>query len=117
LVADRGRHQESESSRVKDAGCGASPDAAASPNGAVAGDVRGATAWATGVLLNNCRGEHNFKASVLFPAAPLVTLASPGANRVVGETLLFCLLERSLLDHDALALIALPRPAEANDHR
>ena len=105
-MADRGGHGETDRAGVErpTRGAAANPAAVASPG--VAGDLLGPNARAAGEEAADLRRHLSLEGDVLLGATKALPLAPPRSRVGVGEAFGLCLLERLLLDQDALALVA-----------
>lgn len=115
LVAHGGGHGEGHRSRVERPTCRAAPGPATSPGACLAGDRLGACGGAAGEQPDDLGCHLRLEGEVLACPSGLRAppAASPGA--LVGQAPPLGLVESRLFDEDPLALVAAPRPAEA-DH-
>jgi len=96
---------------------GGSSDASAAAGRGVPGDRLRALAGASGIQVGD-RGCHlGLQLEVLARSSYGIAFATTGARRLVGEALGFRLLERRLLNQDALALVAAAGTTEPHNHR
>jgi len=82
----------------------------------VTSDLLGPISRTTREEANDLLHHLSLKGEVVLGTTRALSLAAPRASVGVGEALGLRPLERLLLDQDALTLVALPRPAEADDH-
>jgi hypothetical protein len=117
LVPHRGGHRERDRPIIQCAPGRRAPDPPTAPHGREAGDRCGPLARAAREQPRHRLGQLALEHQVLVGAALPVAFTATGARVLVGQALHLGLLQGRLLNQDPLALVALARAAEPDDHR
>ena len=80
-------------------------------------DPLGALARTAWIELHDCACQLGVEATVLFRLPYTIALPAARPSIRISQAVCFGLLKRLLLDQDTLALVPLPRAAEADDDR
>jgi hypothetical protein len=115
-VANRRGDGKLKRSRIEGPASGAAAHSAAATLARVTSDLLGPIGGTAREEAHEFLRHLSLEGEVVLGATTALSLAAPGPSVSVGEAFLLRPLERFLLDQDALTLVALPRPAEANDH-
>ena len=116
LVADRGHHGQGDRLFIKSAASRRTADPAAAPQSGMAGDRLGTFGRAAGKQPRDFGRHAGLELHVLVSAALTVSFTAAAPRVLVGEALLFGLLERRLLDQDALPLVPLAAATPPHHH-
>ena len=107
-MAHRGDYRKGDRVGIEGSSGGAAADAAAATGAGMPSDVVGPLGRASREQLGDRTCEGGVELGVVLPSTPLVPLAPALTGDIVGQARMLGLLQRLLLDEDALALVALP---------